>query len=304
MKSDNNLNNNSFFSMTGIGVAQAKHAQFSISIEVKSLNHRFKEIKWRLPAMLSKMEVSGRILIEKNFKRGSFDVSIQLRRNEDSFIDHGDSFFNTEKADLFLQQVQKLMERSVVPVTVNAVDFLRSEFANDQQQAELQNLQIRVDELLETALLQLKEYRRQEGVKLIAVLMQFLSELQLYYKKISSLREVAYLTKKDKILKKISEINNSEVDQGRLAQELVYYGERLDIQEELDRFSAHLEKFQENITHARSTELGRELEFILQELGREINTLSNKADHLEISQIAVNCKIVLEKMREQVLNLE
>jgi uncharacterized protein (TIGR00255 family) len=182
-------------------------------------------------------------------------------------------------------------------------DFLRSEFMLDQDeenQAELSELASRA---FKAALANLKKSRESEGEKLIKVLMKHLDIYRSHFQVIEKNAEHFKANVEEKLKKRVDEYKSLvNVEQSRLLQEVVFYLEKIDIHEEINRIHAHLEKFQ-NLLKS-SNEVGRQIDFLIQELNRETNTMGSKSTMKEISDSVVQMKVQLEKMREQGLNIE
>jgi uncharacterized protein (TIGR00255 family) len=186
---------------------------------------------------------------------------------------------------------------------VHLTDFLRSEFYLEQEDEVQDVINSNVIKTFKAALADLKKSRMSEGEKLVTVLLKHLTTYTEHFKTIEANANHFKNMIEEKLIKRVEEYKNIiAVDQSRLLQEVVFYLEKIDIHEEINRVHAHLEKFQ-NLLKS-SNEVGRQIDFFIQELNRETNTMGSKSSMKEISDAVVQMKVQLEKMREQGLNIE
>lgn len=289
-------------SMTGFGQGDASSLLFTINVEVKSVNHRFKDIRFKLPSLLSNisgLEFSLRKLLEESCKRGSFDIFASYKKSEASEAWDLDE----DKVKSFIETVERLTKGTSAKLEIRPTEFLRKEFERGEQESLSKELETLVTKALGTALVGLKDSRKKEGAKLIMAINSHLLEYKKNFKTIED--NVGNYKKgvEDRLRKKMGEYAPElKIDDGRFLQEVVYYLEKLDVHEEINRIHAHLEKTEKLLE--KSDEVGRELDFILQELGRETNTIGSKSASTIISDAVIQMKVQLEKIREQALNLE
>jgi uncharacterized protein (TIGR00255 family) len=287
-------------SMTGFGEANVQSENYVVSVEVKSVNNRFKDIRFKMPGSLSALEIELKKELNDFFSRGTFDVYINVKRaeNKSRFDD-----LDTTKISQFVSKLAPILKSNGLEARVNMTDFLRSEFMLDQDeenQAELSELASRA---FKAALANLKKSRESEGEKLIKVLIKHLDIYRSHFQVIEKNAEHFKTNVEEKLKKRVDEYKALvNVEQSRLLQEVVFYLEKIDIHEEINRIHAHLEKFQ-NLLKS-SNEVGRQIDFLIQELNRETNTMGSKSTMKEISDSVVQMKVQLEKMREQGLNIE
>lgn len=287
-------------SMTGFAHAVAEAKNYVVSVEIKSVNNRFKDIRFKMPSSLSALEIELKKELNDLFSRGTFDVYVNVKRaeNRSRFDD-----LDANKISQFIAKIAPILKSNDLTPKVNMTDFLRSEFFIDQDeenQAELSDLALSA---FKNALLELKKSRESEGEKLIKVLVKHLETYKTHFVVIEANAEHFKTNVEEKLKKRIDDYKNLvEVDQSRLLQEVVFYLEKIDIHEEINRIHAHLEKFQ-NLLKS-TNEVGRQIDFIIQELNRETNTMGSKSTMKEISDAVVQMKVQLEKMREQGLNIE
>lgn len=288
------------YSMTGFGKHQIERNNLQVSIEVKSVNNRFKDIRFKMSSHLSPIEVDLRNIINDKFKRGSFEIFINYKKTEaaSKFDD-----IDEEKVKAFLEKIKFLAVSSGYELSVKPTEFLRPEFMKEQDDNFSINLCEMVKEAFPLALDNLRESRLTEGKKLVDVLKNHRNIYEANYKKVLELSHTFKDQINERLLKRFEDFQkNLTIDEPRFLQEVIYYLEKMDIHEELNRIAIHLKKFDSILENG--AEIGRELDFLLQELNRETNTTGSKSTMQEISGLVVDMKVQLEKIREQALNLE
>ena len=289
----------SAYSMTGFGRGESAGARWNIAVEIKTVNNRFKDFRFKMGSSLSSLEFDLRGQLEKQFKRGTFDVAVTYQKRPDA---HVESNLDPEKVKLWLNSILPLIEGKL-PLSVSPTDFYRQDFMKDEEGDKGQELTPLVLEAFTRAVEALKVSRRNEGGSLIEKLNEHLDHYEKLLLKNEQLKGLYPEMMKDKLTAKLSErMKEFKVDEGRLMQEVIFYLEKLEIDEEINRAKIHVAKLREVMKG--SGEVGRQIDFLLQELGRETNTMGSKSAHMEISQNVVEMKVQLEKIREQALNLE
>jgi uncharacterized protein (TIGR00255 family) len=207
-----------------------------------------------------------------------------------------------DKVSAFLNEMKKVSEKTGVELEFSPTEFMKSDFyvEDESKEEELSELLIPA---FDAALLALEASRIEEGQKLVKKLEEHAGLYTSHFEKINGLKD-SYQDKVKEKLKKRFETDASglAVDEPRFLQEVIYYLEKLDIDEEINRIIIHLEKL--SGIFASKTEVGRQIDFLVQELNRETNTIGSKSGNSEISQHVVQMKVQLEKIREQALNLE
>jgi uncharacterized protein (TIGR00255 family) len=287
-------------SMTGFGQSVAGSNNYAVSVEIKSVNNRFKDIRFKMPGSLGGIEIEMKKELTDLFSRGTFDVYVNVKRaeNKSRFDD-----IDAAKISQFVAKLSPILKSNGIEPKVNMTDFLRSEFFVDQDeenQSELGELALKA---FRDALGNLKISRESEGEKLIKILIKHLESYKTHFVIIEGNADHFKSNVEEKLKKRVDDYKNLiDVDQSRLLQEVVFYLEKIDIHEEINRIHAHLEKFQ-NLLKSNN-EVGRQIDFIIQELNRETNTMGSKSTMKEISDAVVQMKVQLEKMREQGLNIE
>lgn len=287
-------------SMTGFGQSITNSSNFIVSVELKSVNHRFKDLRFKMPSTFNSLEVELKKEINDNFSRGSFDIYVNIKRaeNKSKFDD-----LDIQKVGQFVQKVSALLKNEGVTPQLSMTDLLRSEFLLDQDEANQEELVELLRTSFSRAIDELKNSRISEGEKLIKVLQNHLDNYRKHFEIIEKNADHFKSIVEEKLKKRVEEYKTLvAIEPNRLLQEVVFYLEKIDIHEEINRIHSHLEKFQ-NLLKLDS-DVGRQIDFLLQELGRETNTIGSKSGLKEISDSVVQMKLQLEKMREQGLNIE
>lgn len=290
----------SIYSMTGFGKGEAVGSSFTITTEIKTVNNRFKDFKFRMSSTFNSMELNLRSKLEQDFRRGSFDISVNVKKTEKS---SNEFLLDPNKVETYLKLIRPVLEKANTSYQVYPTEFLRSEFYKDEESQKDEELEVLVYSSFESAVKNLKESRLHEGQKLVNKLIEHLSVYENCLGQIEKLKNLYPEMIKDKLTGKLNEkLRDVKIDESRFLQEVIYYLEKLEIDEEISRAKIHLIKLK---TVLNSTgEIGRQIDFLLQELGRETNTMGSKSAHPEISSNVVEMKVQLEKIREQALNLE
>ncbi len=286
--------------MTGFGKSEVERENVIISIELKSVNHRFKDIRFKMSSVFAPIEIELRNLIAESFKRGSFEVFINYKKIESQkkFED-----IDYTRVETFVSSFKEVSEKLNLELSIRPTDFLRSEFLIDQDDKFQDQVLEMVREGFPSAIKALKESRKIEGQKMTAVLENHIKEYKEHFEVVEQKAETFQFVIKERLEKKFADMKTSlPVDEPRFMQEVIFYMEKMDVHEEINRIKAHLEKFHDLLS--KGGEVGRQIDFLIQELNRETNTTGSKSTVEEISAAVVQMKVHLEKIREQGLNLE
>jgi uncharacterized protein (TIGR00255 family) len=287
--------------MTGYGRGQLSGEGIQVLVEVQSVNKRQTEILTNIPPVLASLESDIRAKIGRTVSRGRIIATISVTRPASQVqpaLDH-------HLANLYLRKFKQLQKELRLPGEITIETILRSPGVVSSSEKGLIDESARsvVDSALDTALQQLIKMRAKEGVNLHKDLARRVRSLLQAIAKIRKRRPEAVKRYREVLLERIKKVDfEIGIADDRLAKEVALFAERSDFSEELTRLESHLGQFVETANKPES--IGRTLEFISQEIGRELNTLSAKANDAEISQIVVHCKAELEKIREQVQNVE
>jgi uncharacterized protein (TIGR00255 family) len=287
-------------SMTGFGRGESGNDNFSFTVDIKSVNHRFKDIRFKMSALFTPLELEFKKLLLSKFKRGSFDIFINYKKTVDksNIVD-----LDSDKIASFLEKLKEVSASTDVEMEFSPTDFLRQEFYKEKDEKTETEMFALAKEAFGNALDNIEESRAIEGEKLIEVLTKHKKEYERHYNIITTKLPEFQTHIETKLKKKFEELKPElGVDEPRFLQEVVYYLEKLDVSEETNRIQIHLEKL-ENLLSEKQ-EVGRQIDFLMQELGRETNTIGSKSSMSDISDSVVQMKVQLEKIREQGLNLE
>ena len=287
-------------SMTGFGKSESETRYGKIVVEARSENHRFLDVKLQLPEYSTSIEPELSEYVKKFISRGKVrvTVSIEGRRQNSSALD-----MDTAKESK--KTLEKLMRELHIKEDIRLEHLLaiREIFPTDSG-AELSQAQVSaIKKTLTKAVRKLDETRKTEGGKLEKDLKQRIGKIERLTKKIKAKRKDYMKTASLKLKERIEKVlEDTEVDEGRLYQEAAFLAERSDITEELVRLNAHIGKFKATLRQSGS--VGKELDFLLQEMNRESGTISAKSKDASISHITIEFRSELEKIREQVQNIE
>lgn len=286
-------------SMTGFGKASGSVGSNMITVEVKSLNSKFLELTLRLPASYKEKDIELRNEISKSVERGKVDFVVSIETapgsqknafNKDVIRQYAEGFSD-------LQQELGLSSQDLLSVIMRLPNVLNADLS--ESNAKEWKL---IESLTKKALKEFNEFRVREGKIIEEDFEERVGTIRDCLKKIEKAEPERIKTIKSRITKNLEEIGEAaQVDKNRFEQELIYYLEKIDITEEKVRLSAHLDFLIETLKAKDSN--GKKLGFILQEVGREINTIGSKANDAQIQRWVVQMKDELEKMKEQTANV-
>ncbi len=291
-------------SMTGYGKAEVEAEYFIIHVEIRTLNSRYRDIILRIPQDLFPLEAEIRSLISKRLARGRIEVYIKFEPIPGKTA--YEIILNEAVAKAYMNIFKELSETlSIDPtVTVDTFCHLRDVIIQKPKEIEIESLKEKVFSAISSALDSVERMRRQEGM---VIEKDFLDRLDLIEKRILQIKERApalISEYKEKLKENLRRLVNGEVqlDEERLNQEVALFAERSDITEELVRLESHILQFRKYLE--KDEPVGRRLDFLIQEMTRETNTIGAKSQDKEISLLVVELKGEIEKLREQVQNVE
>ncbi len=288
-------------SMTGYGRGQAMSQNTKVIAEIQSVNKRQTEVLVNLPAMLAPLESDLRAKVDRTLHRGRIIVTISV---SGPAAQHH-PVIDSELANLYLAQFKHLQKELALPGDITIETILRAPGVISASEQVVLDASTRsaVNHAVELALEQLIQMRAKEGGALHKELLRRISAISRALSKIRKLQPRVAKRYRALLLERVQKIGlELTVDDDRLTKDVTFFAERSDFSEEVSRLESHLDQFLE--TTNKQQAIGRTLEFISQEIGRELNTLSAKANDAEISRLVVECKAELEKIREQVQNVE
>lgn len=286
-------------SMTGFGKASASDDSFKVTVEIKSLNSRNADIKIKAPGEFRNKEFEIRTQITDGLQRGKIDLSIEVEKltgSEEIRINQERFFQNFETLKLMAEKTGS-NSSDVFSLALKMPDVIESR--NEELNPSLWGL---TNKVIADAIVKLNEFRASEGNNLEVDMINRVAEIESSLSQIETLAPERAKVVEDRLQQKIEEIVEfSDNDKSRLHQEVIYYLEKYDINEEVVRLKSHCNYFRETLNAGNGQ--GKKLGFIGQEMGREINTIGSKANHAEIQRLVVEMKDELEKVKEQSLNV-
>jgi len=285
-------------SMTGFARRETSGAWGTLVCELRSVNHRFLEVGFRLPDELRATEGELRARLTKQLRRGKVDCSISYRRPQGTA---GVLDIDAAGLERVLGAVHVVNRALQVPATVNALDVLRWPGVLREESGAGDELQQAAQALFAQTLEELVATRAREGVRLRELLAERCTSLEALVAGVRARLPEVQARMRTRLNERLAEITASP-DPERLEQELAILLQRLDVDEELERLTGHIEEVRRVIAGTEAA--GRRLDFLMQELNREANTLSSKSQDLETTRSAVEMKVLIEQMREQVQNAE
>ena len=285
-------------SMTGFGNASINSEFGKISIDIKSLNSKNLDLNYSLNPMFKNIETDIRSILTTSLKRGKIDFKINFKISDTNFS----SNLNYDIIKSYIKDLKKITPETLT----NGAEFLKiaitlpNSIGNSRSDLD-QELLENIKDLIKKAIKELINFRVQEGISMEKDL---LSNLDLIQNKQIQIEELIpeRMNSIKKRLKQSLENIKVEIDQNRFEQELIYYLEKFDINEEIVRLKNHLIYFKTTLNESQ-IEKGKKLIFISQEIGREINTIGSKSNNLQMQQAVVEMKNELEKIKEQLLNV-
>jgi uncharacterized protein (TIGR00255 family) len=296
-------------SMTGFASLTRDDDAATIGVTVRSVNHRFLDLQLRLPPSLGMLEAKLRALVQQHVSRGRVEIliTIQQRRTPAPEVELNDMFLQALGAALDRAREQGFIQGAMTPgdllrfpQALSIREKSEDPAASDEQQGRLAG---RVEDAVAAALQELDAMRVREGRFLRAELDSRRQQLGELFDRVSALADGALDALRTRLAERVRELRAEALaDEAQVAQEIARFVGRSDITEEVVRFRGHLEHWQA-LTDSPEP-CGRKLDFLLQEMNREVNTTGSKAEGPAVSELIVTLKAELEKMREQVQNVE
>lgn len=289
-------------SMTGFGRGESLGRIKQVTVEVRTVNHRYNEIQVRMPRQYSLLEEQIKRFLLNKLSRGRIEVYVRMEETGDR---PREVRVDKELAIAYYKALKDLAEitQTMPDVGVLQIAQLPEVLKIEEPEENLDDIWQDIAPAIEQAGAALLEMRRQEGLKLKEDLDEHLDILQKYLAKIEGKAPRVVDQYREKLQNRLAQLlENGQVDENRLAVEVALFADKSSIAEELVRLSSHFTQFGQALRD--NNPVGRKLDFILQEMNREVNTIGSKANDLEITQCVVEMKNELEKLREQVQNIE
>ncbi|WP_234422156.1 YicC/YloC family endoribonuclease [Sedimenticola thiotaurini] len=284
--------------MTSFSRRESRDELGELVCELRSVNHRYLELFVRLPEELRALEPVVRERVAARLGRGKVDCQFR-------FVPSKNATAGVAVNERFAQQIidaageiGQMLHQSVPP---RAIDILRWPGVLETEELDLTPVHQRATSLLEEALDGLVESRQREGQRLAELIVQRCESMREQVTKAKQLMPQLLVSLRDRLRARLVELT-AELDEGRIEQEMVLLTQRLDVDEEMDRLLTHLDEVEAVLE--RDEPVGRRLDFLMQELNREANTLGSKSNDVEMTRVSVELKVLIEQMREQIQNIE
>ncbi len=289
-------------SMTGFGRAEIKNSRFEITVEIRSLNNRFLDIGLKLPKSLNSYEYILKGLTKKKILRGKLTAVVNFKN---LMLENGDLRLNHETVQFYHQLLEKIKSQTGIKDEITLDHLLQFKELIEPEEAVFQDDEIKtvLTDAFDKALENLDAMRRQEAENICVDIYSRLEKIKTALNSITEKAKDSPRLELDKLYNRLQErINNKEVDKDRLELELAIMADRVDVTEECIRLSSHLDLFKDVLDN--KDEVGKQLTFLLQEMHRETNTIGSKTSDISISHEMIRLKEEIEKIREQIQNLE
>lgn len=289
-------------SMTGFGRSEKVTEANKIAVEIKAVNHRYCDLSIRIPKKLNCFETAIRGILKEYVERGKVDIYI-------TYEDYADaSFFvayNEKIARQYMENLKKISEEFGIEHKINAYELSKypDVFSLESQPVNEEEIWEGLVEVLREACEKFVASRKEEGERLFVDLMQKLEEIQRMVSFIEDSPPQIVSEYRAKIEERVKEfLKNSAIEENRIVAEVALYADKICVDEEIVRLKSHITSMMDNLREGGS--IGRKLDFIAQEMNREANTILSKINNLEISNCAIDLKTEIEKVREQIQNIE
>ncbi|WP_374721924.1 YicC/YloC family endoribonuclease [Peribacillus tepidiphilus] len=288
-------------SMTGFGRSSIGNGQINVNVEIKTVNHRFTEFYFRMPRQLLVLEEKIKKTMSEYFRRGRAEIFVTV---------DGDGLINRKfqldwnLLDQFFSEMEKVKEKYGLDDKPSIGDIVHIEniFTVEEEQTDSSELEEVVLDAVRNAALQVKKMRMEEGQVLKADLEEQLKKISTIVEYVKEFAPNVIEAYKQRLQQKMNEYTSGLVDETRLLNEVAIFADKVDINEELTRLQSHIRQFTKTLEDEGL--IGRKLDFLVQEMNREVNTIGSKANDATIAGSVVEMKSTLEKMKEQVQNIE
>ncbi|WP_394753180.1 YicC/YloC family endoribonuclease [Crenothrix sp.] len=285
-------------SMTAFSGAETELGNLTVSCEIRSVNHRYCDITLKLPDRLRFLEVEMRSAISAKINRGKIECTVNCKKQTKS----GQSFYvNPDAVIALLEATQAIEQQMSGALAFSALDVLAFPGIQQEPDVDSGSLNEGVMRMITEALTSLVATRQREGAQLKLLIEERCAKMRslvmLAEQRMPEVLQLVRIRLKDRIIELVA-----QPDFDRLEQELVILTQKLDIAEELDRLNTHITEVLRALTQPEAA--GRRLDFLMQELNREANTIGSKSNDKEMTRISIELKVLIEQMREQIQNIE
>ena len=288
-------------SMTGYGKSTLNVNSREYQVEIRTVNHKYSDISIKMPKIMSYLEDNIRKEISSQLKRGKIDISISF---ENYAQETNNVRINTELAKLYIKELRKLAEEENISANIDVTEIskfpdvlkIKCDFDENLIKEE-------ISEVLRDALNQVIKMRENEGTQIAEDILTKISQIEIKTEEIFELSTGLideYVVKLEARVKEL--LKTDELDKSRLMQEVVIYADKCSVEEEITRMRSHILQLRDLLKV--NEPVGKKMDFLIQEMNRETNTIGSKANNLEITNRVVDIKTILEDIREQIQNIE
>lgn len=291
-------------SMTGYGRGEYKDNSISVTAEIKTLNHKYNDIIIKLPKKLSLFEEKTRNLVKEKITRGRVEIYIHIDETKGGDLQIKPNF---ELLDKLIQALESINDKYELQKTIGIEQLMKFDdiLTIEPIEEDFDLLWIKLESCISNALLNLMEMRQNEGDRISVDIMKRVGFVKKYVDGINKRVPAVVEEYKEKLNQRINELlkdSGTKIDESRLALEVAIYADRSDITEEIVRMRSHLEELEK--IPSETEPIGRKLDFLMQEMNREVNTIGSKSQDNTITNLVIELKSELSKIREQIQNIE
>ena len=290
-------------SMTGFGRGECSNENYHLKIEIKTVNHRYNDISIKMPRHMNYAEESMKKIVKEKISRGKVDVYVNLEYIDGAPIDIKADLNLARSYKDTLEEINRELSLSG-DIRINNVLSLSDIIKTERKEIDEESLWEVVEGSLNMAVDDIMSMKAREGVELEKDMISHLKEIETILNLVEKRSPVVVTEYKEKLNVRINDLLDKDinVDEEKLSQEVAYFADKSNINEEIIRLKSHIKQFEKIL--AEEETVGRKLDFLIQEMNREINTIGSKANDIEISTSVVNIKAEIEQIREQVQNVE
>lgn len=288
-------------SMTGFGRSKVVSGPFSVNVEIKTVNHRFSEFNIRMPRQLLKIEEKMKKILNQYIRRGRIEVYVTL---EGEGTVTRKVLVDWKLIEEYYQFIQTAKERYGIEGNISLTDLLTLDELVHIEESEIGNeeLENAVLSALKEAIVLLKQMRLAEGAELKKDITANLYQLESSVIELRKYAPFVVQGYKERLTKRMADFLNGQYDEARILTEVAIFADKADINEEMTRLCSHVQQFLHTLEDKEP--VGRKLDFLVQEMNREVNTIGSKANDSNIAKMVVEMKSLLEKLKEQIQNIE
>jgi len=288
--------------MTGFGQGEASNQEWSVKVEMKSVNHRYLDLWLRIPKQYSLLEEPIRMLIQEEMSRGRVEVSVNIEEFGDR---QRNVRINKPLLNGYLAALETIQQELGIKESIQLDHILQLPDLLELEEPDVNwdSLQETVLKAVRTALDELEAMRRNEGYQLSQDILMKISLIERHVDRISEIAPAVVQDYRERLKERLGDLlDGTTITEERFVGEVALFADKCSIDEELVRLRSHIQQFRQSIE--KESPVGRKLDFLLQEMNREINTIGSKGNNVGIAGLVVDVKSELEKIREQVQNIE